>query len=120
MPMRSAPWPLAVAAFVAAALVVSCGGPRDPVRLEDGTLIVENQTSKAWRKVVITVNDHFHGGAAQLAAGGRMTAPLTAFRTAFGQRYDRARQSVYKVDVAATDQDGKAVKLTWNGRRMPR
>jgi hypothetical protein len=48
-----------------------------------------------------------------------MTAPLSGFQTAYGQRYDRARQSVYKVEVTATDQNGKPVTLTWNGKRVP-
>ena len=106
--------------IVAAAVVASCGGRRDPIRLEDGTLVIENQTSHAWRNVVVTVNDHFRGGAALVPAGGRMTSPLSGFQTAFGQRFDRARQSVSKVEVTATDQDGKPVKVTWDGRRTPR
>jgi hypothetical protein len=116
--MRSAAARTAMVIFVVAVIVSSCGR-RDPIRLEDGTIIVENQTSRPWRNVVITVNDHFRGGAQLLAAGGRMTAPLSGFQTAYGRRYDRARQSVYKVEVTATDQNGKPVTLTWNGKRVP-
>jgi hypothetical protein len=119
MRMRAAPWHKAVAALAVAAVVVACSERRDPIRLEGGTLIVENQSSQDWRNVVVTVNDHFRGGSATLAARGRMTAPLSQFQTAFGQRYDRSRQSVYKVEVTAIDRDGKPVKLTWDGRRVP-
>jgi hypothetical protein len=119
IPMHRSSWRWTVAALVATAVVVSCGDRRDPIRLEDGTLIVENHTSRPWRNVVITVNDHFRGGAAVLAARGRLTAPLSEFQTANGQRYDRARQSVNKVEVTATDQDGKPVKIAWDGKRLP-
>jgi len=98
----------------------ACKPPRDPIVLEGGTLIVENQTPREWRNVVITVNEHFRGGAPSLAAGGRMTAPLSQFQTAYGQKYDRSRQSVFKVEVTATDPDGKPVQLTWGGQRKPR
>jgi hypothetical protein len=83
-------------------------------------LIIENQTPRDWRNVVITVNDHFRGGASSVQAGGRMTAPLSQLQTAFGQKYDRTRQSVFKVEVIATDADGKPVKITWGGQRKPR
>jgi len=112
--------PVVALVIVAALAQAACSPPRDPIVLDEGTLIIENQTSRAWQNVVITVNDHFRGGAATLPAGGRMTAPLNQLQTAFGQKYDRTRQSVFKVDVAAIDADGKPVKLTWGGQRKPR
>ena len=111
---------LAAVMLLVALALSACAPPRDPIVLDEGTLIIENQTSRAWQNVVITVNDHFRGGAATVPAGGRMTAPLGQLQTAFGQKYDRTRQSVFKVDVAATDADGKPVKLTWGGQRKPR
>ena len=117
--MRRAVGRTAIIILVGGAIASGCSGRRDPIRLEQGTVIIENQTSQPWRNVVITVNDHFRGGAPVLPAGGRMTAPLSGFQTAFGQRYDRGRQSVYKVEVTATDQNGKPVKLAWDGRRVP-
>ena len=41
-----------------------------------------------------------------LLPGSRLTAPLSQFQTAFGQKFDRGRQSVLKVDVTATEPDG--------------
>jgi hypothetical protein len=105
--------------MVLAALPPACSAPREPIYIEDGTLIVENQSNREWRNIVITVNDHFRGGSQSLAAGSRLTAPLSDFRTAFGQKYDRARQSVYKVEVTATDIDGRPVRLLWGGERKP-
>ena len=45
--------------------------------------------------------------------GGRLTAPLSQFQTGFGQKFDRGRQSVFKVEVTATEPDGTASELKW-------
>jgi hypothetical protein len=105
---------LAVFVVIAAA---GCKPARAPVTLQEGTVYVENQTATEWRNVVVTVNDHFRGGAPSLPPGGRLTAPLSQFRTAFGQVYDRSRQSVEKIEVTATDANGKPVALQWHGER---
>jgi hypothetical protein len=109
---------LAVSAIAAvmgalAALAAACSAPRDPITIEEGMVVVENRTSREWRNVRITVNDHFTGGAHVLAARGRLTAPLSQFQTAYGQKFDRGRQSVFKVEVTASDPDGKPVTLKW-------
>ena len=49
----------------------------------------------------MTVNDHFSGGVDVLQPGGRLNAPLSQFQTGFGQKFDRGRQSVFKVEVTA-------------------
>jgi hypothetical protein len=85
----------------------------DPITIESGTITVNNQTEHDWRNVVVTVNDHFFGGTPTLAAGGRLTAPVGQFATAHGQRFDRGRQSVFKIEVKATDAAGEAVRLDW-------
>ena len=67
----------------------ACSPARPPIALSEGTVIVQNQTKQEWVKVVVTVNDHFRAGAASLAPGGRLLAPLNQFQTAFGQHFDR-------------------------------
>jgi hypothetical protein len=107
---------ICVAAAVAWYLNAQFGGERaliDPITVEAGTIAVKNQTGRDWRNVIVTVNDHFHGGAPTLAAGGRLSAPVGQFATAHGQRFDRGRQSVYKVEVKATDAAGEPVRLEW-------
>ncbi|MEO7271153.1 MAG: hypothetical protein ABIX28_13675 [Vicinamibacterales bacterium] len=104
-------------AFALALLVGACSSERAPVRMEGDIVVVENHTPQEWRQVVITVNDHFRGGSPTLAPGGRLTAPLSGFQTAFGQRFERARQSVTKIDVTAVNAAGAAVALTWAGDR---
>jgi hypothetical protein len=110
---------IGVAAVLAWYLNTQFGRERvltDPITVEGGTIAVQNRTSRDWRNVVITVNDHFHGGTPMLAAGGRLSAPASQFATAHGQRFDRGRQSVYKIDVKATDAAGEAVRLDWTAR----
>jgi hypothetical protein len=94
-------------------LVAACSSPPDPIVVDEGMVTVENQTAREWRNLKVTVNDHFSGGAAVLLPGGRMTAPLGQFQTGLGQKFDRSRQSVFKVEVTATEPDGTPVRLTW-------
>jgi hypothetical protein len=91
--------------------LAACSRPAAPIIVRDNTIHVENQTSRDWRNVVVTVNDHFRGGVPALAAGGRLTAPLGQFQTAYGQRYDFDRQLVVKVEVTATDSKGEPVRM---------
>jgi hypothetical protein len=95
-------------------LTAACDVPHDPIIVDEGIVTVENLTAVEWRNVRVTVNDHFSGGAAVLEPGGRLTAPLSQFQTGLGQKFDRGRQSVFKVEVTATDPDGKAVNIKWD------
>jgi hypothetical protein len=102
--------------FVALAslpVCAACDAPRDAIVVDEGMVVIENQTPREWRSVRITVNDHFTGGVASLLPGGRLTAPLSDFQTGFGQKFDRGRQSVFKIEVTATEPDGTPVKLAW-------
>jgi hypothetical protein len=101
---------------VVLATTIACSPPQDPILVDEGMITIENQTAAEWRNVRITVNDHFGGGVPSLAPGGRLTAPLSQLQTGFGQKFDRGRQSVFKVEVTATDSDGKAVSLKWDGK----
>jgi hypothetical protein len=88
-----------------------------PIAIAEGTVVVNNTTDREWRNVVVTVNHHFHGGARTLAPQGRLTAPLSQFVTGHGQRYDRSRQSVFRVEVTATDSAGEPVRLDWEAEQ---
>ena len=96
----------------------ACSPARPPIALSEGTVIVQNQTKQEWVKVVVTVNDHFRAGANSLAPGGRLLAPLNQFQTAFGQHFDRGSQSVAKIELTATDGDGKPISFKWTGGRV--
>jgi hypothetical protein len=99
--------------LLVALLSSACSPPPPPIALSEGTVVVQNQTRREWRNVIVTVNDHFRAGAASLAPGGRLLAPRGQFQTAFGQRFDRGRQRVAKIELTATDGDGKPVSLAW-------
>jgi hypothetical protein len=106
---------LAFVIALAALALAACDAPRDPIVVEEGAVTLENLTEAEWRDVKIVVNHHFAGGVPRLEAGGRINAPLSRFTTAFGQHFDRGRQSVFKVEVTARDANGKLVTLTWGG-----
>lgn len=101
------------AAVVTLTLGLGCAPGRDAIAISEGTLVLENQSSREWRNVTITVNDHYRGGAAALRPGGRLTAPLRDFQSGFGHHFDRSRMNVYRVRVTATDADGRPVELAW-------
>jgi hypothetical protein len=107
----------AAALFALLALPAACSAPPDPITIAENSIVVKNTTSRDWKNVRVTVNDHFSGGVPLLAAGGRMNAPLSQFQTGFGQRYDPARQVVYKVEVTAIDSRGETVNLRWGRDR---
>jgi hypothetical protein len=98
-------------------LFAACKSSPGPITVGDNVVAVQNQTTRDWRNVVVTVNDHFRGGAATLPAGSRMAAPLSQFKTAFGQQYDSSRQHVFKIEVTATDANGEPVALTFDPLR---
>jgi hypothetical protein len=98
-------------------MAAACSDRRDPIAIAEGTVTVDNRTRREWRNVVVTVNDHFRGGAARLAPGGRLTAPLSQFQTGHGQRFSLSRQSVFKIEVSATDDHGEPVALQWGQTR---
>ena len=106
------------AALVIAVTSLACTARRDPVVLEEGIVSIENQTDRAWKNVRVVVNDYFGGSSPALAAGGRLDAPLSGMQTGFGQKFDRARISVYKIEVTATDAEGNPVRLVWGKDRV--
>lgn len=108
-------WVTVLALLSAAA---ACEKRRDPIVIKEGILTVENQTATEWRNVRVVINEHFFGGTTSLAAGGRLDAPLGQFQTGFGQKFDRSRMSVQKVEVTATDAEGNPVRLEWAGKKM--
>ena len=108
---------LLLAGFVTVLATAACEGPRDSIIVDEGMVMVENQTPREWRKVRVTVNDHFSGGVDVLLPGGRLNAPLSQFQTGLGQKFDRGRQSVFKVEVTATEPDGTPVTLKWDPPR---
>lgn len=102
-------------------LTIGCSEKAEPpIKVGEGSVVVENQSDLEWRNVLITVNEHFRGGARTLAARGRLNAPLSQFETGYGQRFDRGRTVVTTVVVTATDANGQPVRLEWDVRTRKR
>lgn len=108
---------LRLALVLGVLLLAACKSRPGPITVGDNVVSIQNQTARDWRNVVVTVNDHFRGGAPTLAAGSRMAASLSQFQTAFGQQYDASRQHVFKIEVTATDANGDPVKLEFDPNR---
>ena len=95
--------------------VAGCGKPEDPpIRLNGAWLVIENQSKIEWRDVSVTVNAYYKGVAPRVAPGGRLEAPLSGFVTGFGQRFNTAREKVWRVEVRGTDAAGQPVALDWD------
>jgi hypothetical protein len=102
------------AVILTLALASGCSHELPPIRQQGAWIVVENQTKQSWSNVTVTINSYYRGGASQLAAGGRLEAPLSSFETGLGQRFNTAREHVAHVEVRATDASGKPVALDWN------
>jgi len=101
--------------LVVLAVLAGCGREAEPpIRLHGAWLVVENQTKMEWRDVSVTVNAYYKGFAPRVAPGGRLEAPLAGFVTGLGQRFDTARERVWRVEVRATDNTGRPVALDWD------
>ena len=95
--------------------VAGCGRADDPpIRLNGTWLVIENQTPAEWRDVSVLVNAFYKGVAPRVAPGGRLEAPLGGFVTGLGQRFNPARERVWRVEVRATDAGGQPVALDWD------
>jgi hypothetical protein len=106
-------------AYATAALLVvaigssACKPPPPPIEVHQGTLTITNRTPEAWRDVRVLVNHHFGGAADLLQAGGRLDVPLAQLQTGFGQKFDRSRQRIERVEVTATTASGQPLRLLW-------
>ena len=97
----------------AISLLVGCRGKPEPIRVNGGRLVVENQTRQEWREVVVTVNSYYRGGSSSLAPGGRLETALANFTTGLGQRFDTNRERVSRVEVRAKTASGEPVAIDW-------
>jgi hypothetical protein len=95
------------------AIAAGCRSSEPPIRVTRDALVVENQTREEWHDVTVTVNGYYRGTAKTLAPGGRLDANLGNFSTGLGQRFDKNRERVTRVEVRAMDASGRPVTLDW-------
>ena len=113
---RSSSW-CHVAALAGWLLAAGCSEVREPILVDGGVITIENTTDKEWKNLKLVLNDHFFGGAPALAPGQRLNAMVSSLQTGFGQRFDRSRMPIKKIEVTATDTDGQPVNLKWGTER---
>ena len=94
-------------------VVCACRSSDPPIRVTRDALVVENHTREEWRDVTVTVNGYYRGTSKTLLPGGRLDANLGNFVTGLGQRFDKRRERVTRVEVRATDASGRPVTLDW-------
>ncbi len=99
--------------MLTAASAAACRNAREPIRVHEGVLEIENQTERPWRDVTVTMNDYYQAKAPALEPHGRLDAPLGGFMTGFGQHFDRRRESIRRIVVRATTASGEPVELVW-------
>lgn len=105
---------LLVALIFAAACVGGCTREEPPeLRVRDTDILLQNRTNARWTAIEVWVNDHFRGVAPELQPYQQMVVPLDSLQAAFGQRFDRSRQTVFGVLVTAKSDDGSTVRLMW-------
>ena len=105
---------LTVALWIGAAVSGCSEAPREPIEIDEGALIVRNQSDRGWRDVRIVVNYWYNGYAREIKAGSFVRASLGAFAAPAGQKFDPAKTPLETVVVTATEDGGAPVKLTWD------
>ena len=109
------------AVLIAAAGAAGCSeDPRDPIELDEGALVVRNQSDRAWRDVRIVVNYWYNGSAREIKGGSFVRAPLVAFEAPAGQKFNPVKTPLESVVVTAVDDRGTPVKLSWDRKTQPK
>jgi hypothetical protein len=99
-------------ALLGSLAAAGCSKPApEPLRLEQGTLTVDNQSADEWTNVEIWVNQYFRVTAPSIAARSRFQVPLDAFVSGYGRRFDRKRMQVKDLRLSAKTPAGQAVQI---------
>lgn len=82
------------------------------IAIDEGAILVRNQTTEHWTGVRIWVNDYYSGTATEIRAGSFVREPVTKFVAAQGQRMT-STMPITSVVVLGTSQSGAAVRVVW-------
>ena len=85
--------------------------PIEPLKLDGNLLVVSNQTANDWSNVEIWLNMYFRMTTSSIRSGGRFQAPLDAFISGYGQRFDFKRMQVKDLRLKARLPDGKPIEI---------
>lgn len=112
MPPRAS---AAVCCFVFALVVFTFGcrekPPIEPLKLDGGTLTIDNQSASEWTSVEIWLNRNHSMRTASIPAGSRLQVPLNAFVAGFGQRFDYKRTQITDLRLKATLPNGTPLEI---------
>ena len=89
-----------------------CAEALPDIAVDDGAIVVRNQTAEKWIHVRIWVNDFYSGEASEIAAGGFLRASVVRFVAAQGQTL-KAATPITSVVVLGTTQGGAHVRVVW-------
>lgn len=89
-----------------------CDRALPDIAVDDGAIVVRNQTTETWSNVRIWVNDYYSGTASEIRAGSFVREPVSRFVAAQGQTL-KATTRVTSVVVLGTTAAGKPVRVAW-------
>jgi hypothetical protein len=85
--------------------------PREVLRLNSGTLTVDNQSDEEWRSVEIWVNNYYRALVPSIAAHGVFQVRLDSFVSGYGQRFDRDHAPVTDLRLKAKRANGDTFEV---------
>jgi hypothetical protein len=106
------------AVLLGSALAPACREVPDPIQVDGGQLVVQNQTAQEWSSIEIWVNNHYRVQYPRLRAGQRLIVPFDTFVSGWGQRFDRRKQYAQGIELTAKSSDGRDVRLVWGKGRI--
>jgi hypothetical protein len=99
-------------ALVAVATSIGCSKPVvEPLQLQGNRLTVDNQTSDDWRDVEIWLNSYFRITVPSIPSRRRFQAPLDAFVSGYGQRFNFSRMQITALRLSGKRPDGSPVEV---------
>lgn len=89
-----------------------CDRALPDIAVDDGAILVRNQTAENWTGVRVWVNDYYSGTASEIRAGGFVREPIVRFVAAQGQRL-KSTAPITSVVVLGTTTRGTPVRVVW-------
>jgi hypothetical protein len=89
-----------------------CDRPLPDIAIDDGIIVVRNQTAEKWTNVRVWVNDYYSGLAREIPAGGFVREPVGRFVAAQGQTLQPSA-AITSVVALGTTQSGAHVRVVW-------
>jgi len=90
----------------------------DAIAIEDGFVIVRNQTDEEWLDVRIWVNEYYSGDARSIPAHGFVRESLGRFVASQGQKIDVTLTKIASVVVLGRTTDGTRIRVAWGNPQL--